>query len=349
MAAWEAARQGLSVLLLEKRQEIGSPVRCAEGVPHEALAELIEPDPAWISAHLSLAQIITRENGGVVHKWQGAGGVGYILERRVFDRMLAEQAAQAGAQVQVKTPVVGLLHSRDAVSGVIAEWQGQRHKVEASIVIAADGVESRVGAWAGLDTRLELGDTMTCAQYLLAGIDWDPSCMGCWIDQEVAPGGYAWVFPKGESRANVGLGLQADLAETTALSYLERFIESEPALKSGRPVTLIAANVPASPLCQRLVTNGLMLVGDAARQVDALTGGGIIHAMTAGKLAARVAAQALDQSDVSARGLAAYERGIEQAIGRKLARSYRLRRTFAPEERSSRRFLRLFAVATGSK
>ena len=112
---------------------------------------------------------------------------------------------------------------------------------------------------------------------------------------------------------------------------------------------MIAANVPVSPPCSRLVTNGVMLVGDAARQVDALTGGGIIHAMTAGKLAAQVAAQALDRSDVSAHGLAAYEQQVEQAIGRKLARSYRLRETFAPEERSSRRFLRLFAVATGSK
>ena len=55
---------------------------------------------------------------------------------------------------------------------------------------------------------------------LLAGIDWDPACLGYWIDKEIAPGGYAWVFPKGEGRANVGLGLQADLAETTALSYL---------------------------------------------------------------------------------------------------------------------------------
>jgi digeranylgeranylglycerophospholipid reductase len=349
MAAWEAAQLGLSVLLLEKRQEIGSPVRCAEGVPHEALAALIEPDPAWIAARLSVAQIITRKDGQTVHEWQGAGGVGYILERRLFDRMLAEQAATAGAQVQVKTPVVGLLQQNGMVCGVVAEWHGRPYEVHGSIVIAADGIESRVGAWAGLDTCLPLRDTMVCAQYLLSGIEWDPGCMGCWIDQEIAPGGYAWVFPKGESRANVGLGLQANLAETTALSYLNRFIEGEPALKCGQPVTLVAANVPVSRPRHRLVCSGLMLVGDAARQVDALTGGGIINAMTAGQQAAQVARQALERSNVSVHGLATYEQRIEQAMGRQLARSYRLRETFAPEERTSRRFLRLFAVATGSK
>ena len=349
MAAWEAAQLGLSVLLLEKRQEIGSPVRCAEGVPHKALAALIEPDPAWIAAHLSQAQIITREGGRIVHRWQGAGGVGYILERRIFDRMLAEQAARAGAHVRVKTPVTGLLHGTGTVCGVVAEWQGSRYELEASIVIAADGIESRVGTWAGLDTCLPLRDTMVCAQYLLSGIDWDPVCMGCWIDQEIAPGGYAWVFPKGEGRANVGLGLQADLAETTALSYLNRFIEGEPGLATGQAVTLVVANVPVSLPSQRLVGDGLMLVGDAARQVDALTGGGIINAMTAGRLAAQVAARALDLADVTAQSLSAYQRQVQQAMGKQLARSYRLRESFAPKERSSRRFLRLFAVATGSK
>jgi digeranylgeranylglycerophospholipid reductase len=173
--------------------------------------------------------------------------------------------------------------------------------------------------------------------------------MGCWIDQEIAPGGYAWVFPKGEGRANVGLGLQADLAETTALSYLNRFIESEPGLATGQAVTLVVANVPVSLPSQRLVGDGLMLVGDAARQVDALTGGGIINAMTAGRLAAQVAARALDQADVTAQSLSAYQRQVQQAMGKQLTRSYRLRESFAPKERSSRRFLRLFAVATGSK
>ena len=129
-AAWQAAKAGLAVLLLEKRQEIGSPVRCAEGVPHEALSEFLEPDPAWISARVGRAQIVAREGGRVVEHWQGAGGVGYVLERRVFDRALAERAAQAGAQVRVKTEVTGLLHGSGTVCGLAVEWQGQQMEIE---------------------------------------------------------------------------------------------------------------------------------------------------------------------------------------------------------------------------
>ena len=254
-AAGQAAELGLSVLLLEKRQEIGSPVRCAEGVPHDALASFLEPDPIWISARVDQAQIVARIHGQV----------------------------------------------------------------------------------------------MVCAQYLLAGIDWNPACLGYWIDAEVAPGGYAWVFPKGDGRANVGLGIQADLGDRTALAYLNCFVEGEAGLAAGSPVALVAGNVPVALSCPSLVAVGLMLVGDAARQVDPLTGGGIINAMTAGRLAPQVAADALAKGDVSRRELAVYQDEANELLGRRLVRSYRLRQRFPPERRASREFVRLFAVAAGGK
>lgn len=349
-AAWTAADLGLSVLLLEKRQEIGSPVRCAEGVSHDSLIEFLEPDPCWISAQVRRARITTVTDGQVVQRWDGAGGLGYILERRVFDRVLAGRAAQAGAQVRVKTAVTGLLHDRrGALKGVVAEWQGQRFEIAAGLVIAADGVESRVGTWAGLDTRLPLPDTMVCAQYLLDGIDWEPDRLGYWIDEEIAPGGYAWVFPKGEGRANVGLGVQADISRSTALGYLERFVGRERFLAVGNPLTLVAGNVPVALPCSQLVADGLMLVGDAARQVDPLTGGGIVNAMRAGRLAAQVGAKALETRDTSADGLVEYQEHVEQVMGRKLVRNYRLRERFPPGRRTGRAFVRLFAVAAGGQ
>ncbi|MEJ2734653.1 MAG: NAD(P)/FAD-dependent oxidoreductase [Anaerolineae bacterium] len=241
------------------------------------------------------------------------------------------------------------MHEGGFVRGVVAEWQGQQIEIGASVVIAADGVESRVGTWASVDTQLPLQDTMVCAQYLLSGIDWDPACLGYWIDEAVAPGGYAWVFPKGEGLANVGLGTQADRGEETALAYLNRFIEQDHALSLGSPVTLVVGNAPVALPCSRLVADGLMLVGDAARQVDALTGGGIINAMTAGRLAAQVAVDALAEGDVSVQGLAGYQEQANGLLGRRLARSYRLRQRFPPEQRASRNFVRLFAVAAGGK
>ena len=131
------------------------------------------------------------------------------------------------------------------------------------------------------------------------------------------------------------------------LGYLTRFIESRPHLAQGYPVTLVAGNVPVALPPARMVTDGLMLVGDAARQVDPLTGGGIVNAMAAGELAARVAVEAIDQGEPSAGSLCRYEETWQGGVGRRMARNYRLREKFPPEQRSDERFVRAFALAVG--
>lgn len=353
-AARVAAEAGLSVLLLEKRQEIGSPVRCAEGVGHDGLVSFIQPDTLWISACLKRAEITTVVDDKS-RTYGAEGGRGYVLERCVFDRFLAEWAVRAGATVRVKTAATGVLMEGDSVCGVSIQGancpQGGRGEVVSRVVIAADGVESQLGRWAGLDVQLPLRETLVCAQYLLAGIQADPTCACYFIGHDLAPGGYAWIFPKGEGKANVGLGVQAGMQRAggadpgTALAYLTRFIEARSYLAQGSPVALVTGNVPGALPPARLVTDGLMLVGDAARQADPLTGGGIINAMVAGKLAAQAAIRAIEADDPSADALRQYEKAWQQGTGRKMARNHHLRERFPPGRRTDQRFVRAFALA----
>jgi digeranylgeranylglycerophospholipid reductase len=244
------------------------------------------------------------------------------------------------------------LREGGAVCGVRVRSGGQETEVQARVVIAADGVESQVGRWAGLDTQLPLQDIMVCAQYLMAGIDIDPTCTYFYLGHQWAPGGYAWIFPKGEGRANVGLGVQADIWQGVegadkVLDFLTRFIEERPFLARGYPVTLVAGNVPVALPPTSLVTDGLLLVGDAARQVNPLTGGGIGNAMQAGKLAAETAAAAIAEGDLSASSLARYEQEWRSTTGRKMARNYRLRQRFPPAQRDDERFVNAFVLAAG--
>jgi len=110
MAARRAAEAGLNVVLLEKRQEIGDPVRCAEGVSKRSLHRLVKPEPEWIAAEVKGARIYAPDGTKIVMSEDQSGGeVGYVLERKVFDRGLAMLAAQAGARVMVKTRAMGLL------------------------------------------------------------------------------------------------------------------------------------------------------------------------------------------------------------------------------------------------
>lgn len=346
-AAWRAADQGLDVLLLEKRQEIGSPVRCAEGINREMLLRFLEPEEAWVCAEIDESRIVNDDTGEA----QSFAGdeVGYVLERRVFDRALAERAAVAGAQVMVKSSVHGLIVDDGAVRGVRASQGDSTFEIEASVVVGADGVECMVGRWAGLNCVLPQRDCLVCAQYLLAGIDVDPTCCHYYLGQELAPGGYAWVFPKGRGKANVGLGVQANFAQAPALEYLNRFIARHRFLEQGSPVTLVTGNVPVGVARGDIVGDGVMLVGDAARQADPLTGGGIANAMIAGRLAGEVAARAVALRDTSRAMLGEYQMRWTEERGGRMARNHRLRNRFSPAQRTSPSFLRAFALATAGK
>jgi len=146
MAAKTAAEAGLNVVLLEKRQEIGDPVRCAEGVGKRALCKMVKPEPEWIASEVKGAKIYSPDGSSIVMSEDRSGSeVGYVLERKVFDRALAMQAARAGARVLVKTRAAGLLMNDGVPYGVNAIQVGDPLKIEAPIIIGADGVESKGG------------------------------------------------------------------------------------------------------------------------------------------------------------------------------------------------------------
>ena len=301
IAAKTAAEKGLDVLLIEKRQEIGDPVRCAEGVNKEYLKKHVEIDNSWICADLKGSRIFS-PNGTKIEMAQeiSGGEVGYVLERKIFDRALAEHAAKAGAEVRVKTRATGLIIEDDFVKGARLMHLGKEYEVRAKIVIGADGVESKVGRWAGIDTSLKPVDIETCAQYLIAGVDIDQEYCEFYIGSELAPGGYIWIFPKGEGKANVGVGLLGSKTgkfKPRPVDYLNNFVEKK--FPNAGIVEMVFGGVPVSGCIEKTSANGLMLVGDAARQSDPITGGGILNAMDAGKLAGEAAYEAISAEDVS--------------------------------------------------
>jgi len=301
IAAKTAAEKGLDVLLIEKRQEIGDPVRCAEGVNKEYLKKHVEIDNSWICADLKGSRIFS-PNGTKIEMAQeiSGGEVGYVLERKIFDRALAEHAAKAGAEVRVKTRATGLIIEDDFVKGARLMHLGKEYEVRAKIIIGADGVESKVGRWAGIDTALKPVDIETCAQYLISGVDIDQEYCEFYIGSELAPGGYIWIFPKGESKANVGVGLLGSKTgkfKPRPVDYLNNFMEKK--FPNASIVEMVFGGVPVSGSIEKTSTNGLMLVGDAARQSDPITGGGILNAMDAGRIAGEAAYEAISSEDVS--------------------------------------------------
>lgn len=326
MAAKTAAEAGLDVLLIEKRQEIGEPVRCAEGIGlRSELQELIDPDPAWISSHIEGARLYSPDD--TVLSSRGSGGGGYVLERKEFDRGLAVRAAECGAEVLVKTRAVGLTRS-EGRSQVSVLCRGKPAKIEALLVIGADGVESKTAQWAGMDSRLSPDDIMVCAQFLVSDSGLDSDCCDFFFGNSLAPGGYIWIFPKGRGLANVGIGLQGSRSRPgLPLRLLERFLEKR--MPKARVLEMVSGGIPTSATMKSITSDGIMLVGDAAHQSDPLTGGGIISSMRAGVMAGKVAAKAVSSGDASQPVLQEYEDLWASSWGRHLDRRLKAKRFFS--------------------
>ena len=322
-AARYAAEGGASVLLLEKDRDIGVPVRCAEGVGADGLRSLMEPRPQHIQTRIDSVNLISA-NGTTVH-FSGEE-MGYVLNRKIFDHYLAEQAALAGAEIRTRANVDGLLFQNGFVGGVSFMSMGKRYEAKSKIVIGSDGVESRIGRWAGIRTQLKLKDFESVIQYILVDIDVEPNTCDFYFSQDYSPGGYLWIFPRGEGIANVGLGISGTHSrEASAKSYLDRFVANR--YPGSKILNMTMGCVPCAKTLKQIVTPGLMLAGDAARQVNPLSGGGIISGMIGGKLAGIVAAKAVGAGDFSAEFLSEYERQWYKAEGNTHNVLYRLKET----------------------
>jgi digeranylgeranylglycerophospholipid reductase len=324
VAASHAARAGLDVLLMEKRQEIGVPVRCAEGLFKDGLDDFIDYDPRWVCADIRRARIHSPD-GGVLCLSEKANGVaGYVLDRKIFDRALVRQAANEGSEIQVKTQATGLIKRDGIIEGVKGLCRGREFEARSRVVIGADGVESKVGRWAGLVGPLKPKDIECCAEFMAGGVDIDPECLEFYFGNDLAPGGYLWVFPKGEREANIGLGmLGMRYSGTHPIEYLRRFVDAKfPGCKVMQ--TTVGA-VPVSDVVEHISTGGLMLAGDGARLVDPLLGAGIMNAMRSGRMAGNIAAEAIKKGDVSAQALRKYDVGIRKSMGKAIHRNYRVK------------------------
>ncbi len=325
-AARFAAKNGAeNVLVIEKRQEIGSPVRCAEGVSLSWLEELeIDDLGDAIKWKVKGAKLYSPSGHKMTIGKELAGDeVGAVLERDVFDKEMAVLAAKEGVDFMLKTTAKDVIKENGEVVGVKAENMGEKFEIRAQLVIGADGFESQVGRWGGVYDTLKPSDIMTCFQYRLSNIDFDPEHTHFYLGS-VAPGGYLWIFPKGEDKANVGLGLQLSRLDgnKTPKDYLDEFIEDHEEFDKGQAVDMVAGGVCVDHPPDSVITDGLMLVGDASRVVDPITGGGIANGMKQAKIAGEVAAEAVEEGKTDEEFLSRYEKRWRKRLEDKLWRNY---------------------------
>jgi len=324
MTAKWAAKNGAKVLMIEKRQEIGSPVRCGEGMSKAWLGDVGIKPGRWINLEVEGARIYSpSEKVFEINEKHAGNEVGYVVERDEFDKQLAIDAANAGVDVVLKTAATSVIKENGKVVGVKAKRFGETFEIRAPVTIAADGFESQVGRWAGISTNISMRDMDTCLQYRMTNVDCDVRYCDFFLGK-VAPGGYVWVFPKGEGLANVGIGVQVSQvkAMADARNYLDRWIDHHPGYAKGKKIDMVGGGVSISAPLKQTVGDGIMLVGDAARMIDPLTGGGIANGCIAGKICGQVAAEAVHAGTPTKEFFQKYEKGWRAVLEEKLYRNW---------------------------
>ncbi len=315
-AAKTAASEGGKVLLLELQAQIGGQTQSATWTPADVITPPLEES------------IVANLRGVKLHsphkELSISGDFGSVVDRRLFDKLLAAEAAASGADLWVSCPVKELLVNKDAVRGVYAEAGGWAERIEGEVVIDATGAR---GEWSSLLLRKVLKrdwkrDMLALSnEYLMANAA-DIQSADLFFTSYFAPLGHAWVYPFGKRFAMVGIEgvrIHPDAA-------LDEFIGRRilPGLERAVPVAAFRGQLPLEGPLSQTCASGIISAGSAAGQVYTLSGQGLRYALRCGELAGKVAIDSITDGDVSREALAEYERrwraelGVELRIGQLL-------------------------------
>ncbi len=276
-------------------------------------------------------------------------GEGYLLNRRLLPRRQFNDAVKMGVEVKDRIALRSLVVEGDTVVGVEGDDLGTKSvfRKTAKLVVDCTGVTSvlrtNLPIKSFIQRRIDRDDLEATGRYIynfdLAQDDktyFDPDYCIIHLDQKLAPGGYAWVFPKGRSKVNIGLGVQQKAFEarnkemgvhTDLKTLIDEYVDLNPAIENPRLANGSEDDGNASGTWQVsvrrqndcLVANGYILVGDAAWMPKPLDAGGIGPAIVAATIAGKDAVEALQASDTSEKGLWQYNKHFINDYGYKTA------------------------------
>lgn len=337
-----AAQNGLKVMIADKRQELGAPIQCSGALSANALHDAeIEPSDEFIQDSIYGFKVYNEigQQSNIDYRIlkpdkYGIGAekkpLGYVVDRRRFDRYLLTLAERAGAEVWLKTEGVNYKPLDDNTCEVNLRKFNKDITVRTKVLVGADGLQSQVGKWAGLRTHIKMTELASCLQFVVDGVETD-GMLEIITGHEWAPGGYAWLFPKGHGYAEVGLGVIRTMTKQNAQWHLDHFINNsflKERLKHAKILEVHGGGVPlAAPLRTQYADN-IILVGDAARHVNPITGGGIHTALVGGLIAGNFLAQLiLRDSRTRAENMKGYQNLWLEGVGNKMWQLYKIKKS----------------------
>ena len=328
-----------SVLLVDKAVPWERPVVCAEGVWCDPLREVVKVRPEWIRLYISNA-VLHSPNGATVTYF--AKDAGCILNRPAMQADLARQCAALGATARYDRRVIDI---GEEENGRRAVRFGDGSIATAGVVIDASGPISPLGKREKISWKPADLEPAYFAVAENTGISTDS--IHVYLGREIAPGGYAWAFPRDKTTANVGLAIgKACRGKVDIRKLLETFCAKT--FPDAHILRHFAGAIPCETGPQTIAVSRLLKAGDAASTVNPVSRSGIVEAMVSGACAADFGLRMLsaDSARQAASLCREYQKAWHEAIGKKHAKLSRVKGSLLkiPDSDYNRAFSALSAV-----
>ncbi|MCP8317953.1 MAG: NAD(P)/FAD-dependent oxidoreductase [archaeon] len=350
-AARKAAELGVKVLIIDRKRDIGYPIQCGELVPtieefpkilpRAKRAEKLFNLPKWVISNIC-SRVAVIGPSKKIYEFKFSSN---ILDRSRFDKWLVMNATKAGAELWTCCNAIGVENDGKEV---LVKKEGKILRLKADVLVAADGPSSNMVKDIGLSSS-NPNDLAVTIEYLMGGVEIDSDLTEVYFGKEYAPGGYAWIIPKGEGMANVGLGIRTSFSErgVSLKDYLERFINKHPIaskkFQKGVILSRTGGLIPVGGPIKKTYSENAIVVGDAAGQVMATNGGGIPPAVICGDIGGEAIAKKLrGESDLSF-----YEKEWKSEVGKELDAGVKIRKIVDIALRSDRLADTIFGVLDG--
>jgi len=327
LTAKTAAEKGLKVCLLEKkpRDEIGEKI-CGDalGDHHLKFLGLEKPTGGELEAKIDGIQIFSPDEQ-TIFTIADKDFVGHILNRRLFGQWLLKKATGAGATLQENMNFRNPIIEKGSVVGVTAKNMktGKVAEMRSKVVVDATGyfgmVRKQLPAEMGIDRELANEDVEACYREIRQLKQETGNTRYCeiYLNQKASPGGYIWIFPKGGARVNVGIGTCMRPGYPNPKDQLYKTAFSKPMFDDSIVLSGGAWFDPVRRPLDNMVSDGVMLVGDAASLVNPIHGGGIGPSMLSGYFAGQQIVEALSKGEPTKEALWGYNKRYIDTYGKK--------------------------------
>ncbi|MFZ7137366.1 MAG: geranylgeranyl reductase family protein [archaeon] len=322
VSAYTAAKLGTKVLVCEEHNQIGKPNHCAGHLSISSLQKLALKFPSDIIENKIMGAKFCSPSGNQF-SLRCKSPVTYVLDREKFDKHLAEQAMNAGAEYRFSSRVKSLLSDSGYVKGVVLK---NGEKIKSKIVVDTEGCSSSVLKQSGLkgvsSSSVVRGIQVEVDLVENVGTD----MVELYLGSKVAPDFFAWIIPKTDGTAKVGLATSRGNPQLYLKNLMQKHPVASKKLKHSKIIRLAVHPIPLAGPIQKTYSNGFLTAGDAASQVKATTGGGVVFGATCAKISGEVAAKAVQCNNFSEDFLSIYEKQWKHAVDFELKTMLQLRR-----------------------